>query len=896
MADSSNDEIINNLSSDQYGMLEAFSSFTEDYFSTTPDGSKLGLFGYLNECAAHLSKAGMFHRNMLVGEYCLNSASLPSSIYGAAIDEGVETSTAVPASATVMLDIPESELSEAITASGAGFIKLDRSTFTVTMDDVKFLLPYSVIIKKDNLSLTAFYLVTDFTDESGNTYDAEYDISEEFADAKSAPFCPVKTYVESDVAYVSIRLKLFQYAAAEASETIYSSKLEGRVIFPINFSGQLMGFKVLYKELPTSEYEALPAFQNKSLVVDTAKYCFYKIVDTQNYQIFFSSNSSDFRLTLNAELLITTFTTLGTGGNFTFSSQPSFSDENLSFSMTGWIYTQPSGGKDRPSLLELKRAVFSERNKVSHKSSETDLNEYFSKISASLFGDGSKVSFIKSRDDILYREYTAFTMIMDSNGNPFPTNTGNVRILGTSSFIDSTMPIVYDSVTDTYQVYTEIAGIPNTVEEYLTDTDKFVYFSPYSISIEVGLTGSVVTPRAVYYNENIDSTFIMNYETLISGTTDVPVVNYISAKRNACLTSVIQIQMSVTTDMPESYKFLLFFYSASSGEALYWTELKYDSTNAVFLTELSAVGLDTAGVLRFSEGKMIMEVNNTTYPVYIAGTQTQVTSYGVDDKAEFSVFTLEVVNVASGVTENFSDFSETSVFASDSASLYNGWRVKAKLVSDDFKFFTNMGSIVRSDVVASETYNTIKSVPLAGANILFDSTRFSFFMSQLEKYNDELLSAIDTLTNNTSLNTKFYNTYGASDDWSVSRTNLSISLEIEREDGYDATVDASIRSICKEFVLSINTSVENNQAISNRVSLSNLSTRIEKEIPSISSCNVVYVNEIFARRIQKLASTNDAVSDLLETKTPEYLTLDMRRNPYNLTDVEMLNVKTTYLA
>jgi len=60
------------IQNDQYGLLEDFQKFTGQYFGIGPDNdeeipenTKLGLFGYINEVAAHCTKVSMFHTNAL---------------------------------------------------------------------------------------------------------------------------------------------------------------------------------------------------------------------------------------------------------------------------------------------------------------------------------------------------------------------------------------------------------------------------------------------------------------------------------------------------------------------------------------------------------------------------------------------------------------------------------------------------------------------------------------------------------------------------------------------------------------------------------------------------------------------------------------------------------------
>jgi hypothetical protein len=86
--------------------------------------------------------------------------------------------------------------------------------------------------------------------------------------------------------------------------------------------------------------------------------------------------------------------------------------------------------------------------------------------------------------------------------------------------------------------------------------------------------------------------------------------------------------------------------------------------------------------------------------------------------------------------------------------------------------------------------------------------------------------------------------------------------------------------------------------LNSSISFSNLTTRIEKEIPSINSCNLISINgNEFPRKVFR---TND---DYTSGKfsyttwiTPEIIALDLRRKPSDMSSIEELNVETIYIS
>ena len=889
-------KITNTLTTDQYGFLEAFQEFTSNYFAIEPDNSKLGLFGYINEIAAHMGKSGAFHRNMLYGEFCLNTAMMPSTVYNMAVDESIEPDLAVSSKSTVILDIPGSQLEDAIANSKQGFITFDREKFVVTMDTVEFRLPYSLVIRQDDIGIRAFYKSVAFTDSDGVLQPAEYQISKKFDIYGSSPFVAIKSYVNNENKKMfSFKIDVFNYALNLTEEIIYSNRLDGKLLFPVSYSDSLMGFKVLYKQSPSANFELISTLQSKSIPLGESKFCFYKFVDDSNYQVFFSNTNDVFRLAVNSTVLIKTYTTEGSEANFEYSGIPTVQDEDHPFEFLCSIFTHPVGGLNRPDLMTLKKEVFKAKTKVEYKGSANDLALYFTNEY------GTKVQCVKSRDDLLMREYTAFFMIPDENGNPFPTNTAKVWIPGNCSFVDSSMPIYYDPDDGKFKLYTldsDIENLPSALQAMITDETKFVYFSPYSI--DIGVFSNIVVSN--FYDEHIDDTYIMNYDILSSGTTDVPSVNYLSAYRNPIYAENLTMKLSVTTETPNKYRFIMVVLDNTSNP-LYWIEFLYSPDDSSYIAEFIPHVLTEESARRFENGSMIFD-NSDISPVFNT-TGEMPESFILGSSCKFLLYTLEEISIKDNLSDNKSTFDS---YFSNLASIdtFNNYRIKARLsCTDEFKFFSSVGDIVRSETEAvSEEFTTLDYLPLVGYNVLFNDRRYEYFFRELKKKNEEFAGVIDQLANSTSINTKLYNTYGPSDnfflklkessnaDTTIGRTNLKITLEIDREDGYSPEVDAQIREICKDYVNNIDNLLSNNQVLNSSVSLSNLSTSIEQKIPSLISCNVLAINdEPYPRKITYNLSTIGPV-----LRVPEMLALDLRRKPSDLTSTEELNIEIIYIS
>jgi len=922
MAQSPDENIINTLTTDQYGLLSAFDQFTTTYFDNKPDNNKLGLFGYINEILAHTAKGHMFHRNMLYGELALNTAMLPSTIYNTATDEGVDIPQAVPSWAKVIIDIKLSDVEKKLDESPNDYIVIDRNSFVVMFEDDEFRLPYSIILRRDNLSITAFYGSVSFMDNDGNTIPKEYDISEKFVKFINNPFIPLKVYIDEEERekYISMRIDVYNYYIEENESTIYADKLDGSLLFPVHHDNSLFEFFIQYRETDEDEWEIIPKFASNYSVDDESKYCFYKIIDDSNYETYFSPNSRSFRLAINSTVKNLTYTTKGTACNYTFTGVPQASDSGSGLEFKAAIYNSPMGGKDKPSLLEYKKQIFNSRRNVAYKASEDDLNTYMAELSKENFGDGSKVLFLKAQDDIITRMFLAYNMIMDQNKNPFPTNTADVYV-GTTRFIDSTMPIVYDEANKKYVLYSSfissdnISGLPELIQNYLKDEHKFIYFTPFSVNINY-LSSDII---AEFYNENLNETYSVSYTKLASGSTDVPVVNSIGTYRNSALNNIIETRMNVISDDPDDYKFIICFVPKDADNIEYMAEFEYDPANTVFVHKISC-GLPSFNS-RFLNGRLVLSEDSGLTPINAVPSESGI--YTLNNEYRCIVYTLEKIDDKSNITDNKStfDYMFSDMMNHLPSGSYSEYRIKASAETDeDFIFFTPLNDILETNAY-TDSYNnevgttlTIDSLPIVGANLLYSNDRYDYFMSQLFKYMELVRELGMDLANSSRLSFKFYNTYGPSQQFfvyqksvattaddkpvSIDRTNLSLTLEIDREDGFDIDVDYKIKDICREFINEINNSITNKTALNSSISFSNLTTKIEKEIPSISSCNITKLNDLeFPRKI--LRKCDEYTSGKINYRnwiTPEIIALDLRRKPSDMSNIEELNVETIYIS
>jgi hypothetical protein len=904
------------IQNDQYGLLKDFQNFTGQYFGLgsgnsseeVPENSKLGLFGYMNEIVAHATKISMYHRNALYNEIALNTASIPETIYSAAADEGVDATEAVPAKATITLVFGASELLNLINSTPSGLLKLDRESFVVNMDSVYFHLPFSVYIRTAGEGVIAFYNSHAFSYRSAH-YDAEPMLlsnSKEYLTNSYIESTEIPdTESDDGKRYIILKIDVFQYEVSNETHDLASSNLANSINFQVDLEDQLAGFTVFYKE-EDSEYAPIEKYQSRSLVVSEDPYCSYNFIDENSFQILFDLTSSGWRPANGSSALVKSCTTTGSNGNFNFVGDLYIEDPNVNLEMTGSIILHPAGGKDRPSIQELKQAVYEKRQKVEVLSTEEDLNTYFAKLSNSVFNGISKVVFRRDTDTIIKRLFMGYLLLGDSKGRPFPTNTALEFDLNnvTSGLITASDPIIPDYETDpeTGKIIESLTKFRFLDDEENLDelikNNHHVYFSPFVIQCFNGECWR-------YFDLTINELKTPIFKEVNTDSDSNPILNYLKIRRSITATSISEeLSINEANKLDDTHIFLELATNFIS-------DISHKKTFLVILSNENIAG-NKLGILfeppmsenpaksnlcimraadHFiqNEGEMpTMEIVNAcsdsgdqkfwmfnmdTGEIFATEPGTGAT-VRLESKVHAKIYILEdYSNLSSSPYGNLNDEKykadlskcvsavEEDSYVYEEASVYfdpEVYRIKAVAeVSEPIEMFRSMDDVFAATF--SDASNCLGGVPLVGAEVAFNDKYYEEFIQEYKSYLNALKDSIYKLVNNTGISIKFFNSYGPSNRLQIRTTtleeeeeelevvpssDLEVWLDLERENGQDDEVEAQIKKITEDFFRDINTLASNNMIINGKVSVTKLTTAIERAVPSVSAANVIQINGI----------------------------------------------------
>jgi hypothetical protein len=416
----------------KYDIYSKLLFIANKYFDVaTEDFLKTGLFGYITESMAMIARDSSFHKSMLYNEGFLNTAVMPKSVYNWARMFGVSVPAATPAYADIQITIPldslvfqtassipntsryGTEVSSSL--SDKQMMILDRGNQFIA-GEFRFTLERSILIYKDLEDSEVITVKYCQTEESTTILQ---DISNFF----------IKTYITSDN-YISFVVRAYQYDISRREQQIASGSFLDTKIHEFQFTDQFVGARLKYLKNGVETQIEL-RFSNITSPQDTStRFAYYSLIDEDKVQVKFSSASGDFVPASNSTIIMDIYTSKGASGNVTYTGEViyRFKEESLkSIPVIANFFNEASiGGVDVPSLSRLKSTIINEISTRDVIVTETDLNNYFAILTSLLetINDG-KVTFVKKRDDILRRVFSAYILMrdgLDLNGAPAGSN------------------------------------------------------------------------------------------------------------------------------------------------------------------------------------------------------------------------------------------------------------------------------------------------------------------------------------------------------------------------------------------------------------------------------------------------------------------------------------------
>lgn len=452
--------------SDNYSVKK----YTEDvlvdkYFSDIDANLRtVGMIGFTTEQVSNISEDLFNTASVLFRETFPNRAQIPESIYSHAAIFQISDAFATAASCTFLMALEEATIIKNMEyENGYYHFYIDKDT-TINVEEIPFVLDYGIDIK-----------IISKKNEEGNSeyfYSATY-----IKDTNNSISSINDTYIKirrSSDGYISLELKCHQCVRNVVNEDIITNNTINYPVIDIPFSSKLAGFDILYRAPSQSVFNTqLSTLVEYAQPIDTP-FCYYHLHDENTLRITFNTRDDYFKPAYGSEIKVTLYETLGVDGNFdvytgdqinVVKSEDSRYDDN--YITAARPMTSSAGGKDSIGIDGLQSLAVEGYRTANALTTDADLSEYFRNWKYHY--NDSDIMFIKKRNDIYERIYSAF-IVMKKDNYIFKTNTMNMKM---------NLSEMKNPETNIFTIDPGVLFTSNNLESMISD--KSAYILPDSI-------------------------------------------------------------------------------------------------------------------------------------------------------------------------------------------------------------------------------------------------------------------------------------------------------------------------------------------------------------------------------------------------------------------------------
>ena len=855
------------------------------------EGYNVGLLGYSLDMMATTTE-DMFNTVPIVAnEMFPNLAQMPNSIYNYASLFQEDNLLATPATMECILLLPMDSLLQHSTLSNDGtylqFI-LDQRT-AVYVENHRFILDYDILItmrpyRKDHI-ITCSYL-------------REYNNS---MSTVVNPYIKYQKYNYTGTKYIAMLVKMRRCDKYEFSTRIIDNDRINVTRIQIPFTDQLAGFEVFYRESSDHKFTQL----QKRIVNSKAikePFCYYKLKSDTVLELTFTTRENYFKPVFNSELKVEYYTTTGSAGNFELYTGNEVEvyrnyekyENNARVPVIAITESASVAGTDIPDLLELRDRVADCFATVDSYTTESDLQRHFNSFDIT---NDVRVNFIKKRDDIFDRLYTAFSLTKDSYGSYYKTNTLQLKIYPSQfdhQFEQSDRKLLKPSNVFIYDG-PALDRMIKVKDEEVTDlafNNKFIYQNPFLMTAtNNGMIG--------YYLNNIDDKIQLDYEYVNDSSMVQFICNNLYVYRSSLKgdnTYKFRVHLTATDMDIESP--MIDEHGNDTGRVHVVLSFLFKNGKEAGYIECKQTHFEQEGLRYVYEGEV-------TTDDFISDTET-VRLYGLKDMVDgsdrvimvpmtelkmnvYTFFDYEDNNTAHNYTHlpGFHEpvFGEggkivNKIPKNTLTNKYTTEETRVELITPLTMLKSHMSW--EKDEFGS-SYMLIKDVPVmkyqdrVTDEDVLEFDRYMKLLSAQYDYMDEILSK---KTNNYSIDMKFYNTYGRSKNFVIgenqeliNHVNCTLELKVYpfiKSEGAKLVQD--MKMFIKEYFESVNK--DSNEGIF----ISNLIQELENTFSGIRYLKFVSING-YDNDYQSVENTAVDVTTLKKEDrilfVPEYLNIEL---------------------
>ncbi|MGL6099483.1 MAG: hypothetical protein ACRC0G_07645 [Fusobacteriaceae bacterium] len=816
---------------------------------------RVGIFGHINEIMADAIEDAAVSVKTLYPEIFPNKARLPESIYAYAALAKYTNFNAYPAEASFYLAIYEEDI----------MAKLDRKTgsamYTISndivfyVDDMAFMLDYPIV-------LTLF----NETNKDERIFNAVYDMS--INNPLSSLESPYINLLKMDMGnpqdpqkVILLGVELKQLIKSSVEKSILSNEVVENTSIRFDFDGDLANFEVYYSKEGSDVYEYLEKYLEDSAVFTTNKYCYYKFLTENMIEVIFPYGMN-FRPELGSDIKVNFFTTLGTLGNrnkytgLNMKNVYPTDDAGDNLEIIVYPLSDSENGSDKVTMEAASLKISEEFSARGSINNERDLQNYFNNLQ-----DQNYITFMKSRDDCMYRRFSAFMLMRDQANSIIGTNTLNIKLTdgdfiseGDILTVPSRVALEYAPLDMPVSPHIELSARELLITKDISGVEaskviefenkEFLYGNPFLMSINK-------SPLSVaFYINHINRNYRMTYSYINKRSPLQMMIDDFSIKRD---TFTDYTKYKINLDLkPTAYDTELgicevgddgsivdldrirvyVVYKDSVGVALGYSKLMLTSYDKDTKTYHFNQELETNDELnsdnRLNIVKGIMKPNtiiedNTFLPV----NDMNVTIYVADRNTNLSDVNIE------SIVPDISQFKVS-----------NGYSNKKDV---PVELMVNLNDIMRSsvtvDTVGGKNVFYVRAVPLFRYSYINDIAKLEYVLNIIEMKRLFLKQAVSKLTNSFYIDFKSYNTYGRSKYYKIgysgkdlNKINVTLNFRLKLKTGSSESLSSQIKNFMTETIETMNTGYGLNFYISN------LTSELTRNFPEIIWIEFININ------------------------------------------------------
>ena len=826
----------------------------------------VGLLGMTTELITSGFEDNFNTVSMYLKELFPNTATMSETIYTYASLFQISELFATPASMDIILMVKESDILTLGTINGnvREFV-VDCDTI-IDVQGLQYMLDYDVKIRAKRY--LDDYIFT-------SVYDFEYRNS--LNPSTSSPYIKNIRYNGEEGKYIGLMVTVHQVNKFKQEEVIINNTRINYPKFKIQYDDMLANFEVFYKSPNMTEETQLTKRLKNSVPIEQP-FCYYSFKDNNEIEISFSTREKSFHPDFNSDIRIEYYTTKGTKGNYPLykgnildivvSPQSERYQYLSSVTMFAIPQTDSMGGSNTLAFDDLKKIVNEKFSTINTITTENDLLQYFDNAKYRM---GSHMLFVKKRDDVFERLFTAFTLLKDRNNELIHSNTLNLELnledIGSAP--DEKTAVIKPG---TIMKYRE--GSIDTVEitqQMGRSEEDFRFVNPFLINIITEPSTSVG-----FYLNSINQKFPLNYQFINDECPVQCICNNVEITRDALHGDdfyELSIDLLNTSGMEpypvfhdngewtENLKVKCIFKDQESSKDLCYIDFQFITYDAEASVMTFKAKLNTDDVLTLNNRLRVTGVKD----IITGKTSTKMIGFS-DIVIDICVFykSNEIENHKYSNLEDLNQYKISNIYSSIDHP-----------VSLIYSF-----DIIRSQLsylADSDKSIKLRFLPLFSAYDMIDKDKFDDTIDRLRNQYNFLTSVLKLLENNYSIDMKFYNTYGRAKIFTVDdgtlldRVNCAIRFDLFLLPGSDESqVLNNVRAFISEYFENLNLSVDNS------VKISNLIQEIENTFIDVDYLKFVCINE-YDSNIQVLrnilpANTTTMDKEQLKEYVPEYVT------------------------